>query len=66
MKGSLHDIVIKNVHAEDVEIPVIIAGFRQNGKTKYVENAFPALISVGGEGVFIMYLPGERSQKMHD
>ena len=38
MKGSLHDIEIKNVHAEDIEIPVIIAGFKQNGRIKRVKN----------------------------
>ena len=38
MKGELHDIVIKNVHAEDVEIPVIIAGFKQKGRIKRVKN----------------------------
>ena len=38
MKGSLHDIKITNVHAEDIEIPVIIAGFKQKGRTKRVKN----------------------------
>ena len=38
MKGELHDIVIKNVHAEDVEIPVILAGFKQRGRIKRVKN----------------------------
>jgi polygalacturonase len=38
MKGSVHDIVIKNVHAEDVEIPVILAGYKQKGRIKRVKN----------------------------
>lgn len=38
MKGEVHDIVIENVNAKDVEIPVILAGFRQKGKTKRVKN----------------------------
>ena len=38
MKGELHDIVIENIMAYDIELPVIIAGFRQNGKTKRVSN----------------------------
>ena len=38
MKGSVHDIVIKNVHAEDVEIPVIIAGYKQRGRIHRVKN----------------------------
>jgi polygalacturonase len=38
MKGELHDILIENVTAKDVELPVIIAGFRQRGKTKRVKN----------------------------
>lgn len=38
MKGKLHNIVIENVTATDIEMPVIIAGFKQKGKTKRVEN----------------------------
>ncbi|MBQ7741178.1 MAG: hypothetical protein IJT65_08105, partial [Eubacterium sp.] len=38
MKGSVSDILIENITAKNAEIPVIIAGFKQNGKTKYVEN----------------------------
>lgn len=38
MRGSVSNILIENVESTGVEIPVIIAGFRQNGKTKYVEN----------------------------
>lgn len=38
MKGSVHDILIENIKAEDIELPVIIAGFRQKGKTKRVKN----------------------------
>ena len=38
MKGSVHDILIENITADEIELPVIIAGFRQKGKTKYVEN----------------------------
>ena len=32
MTGKMHDIVIENVTAKDVELPVIIAGFKQKGK----------------------------------
>lgn len=38
MKGELHDILIENVKAKDVELPVIIAGFKQKGKIKRVKN----------------------------
>ena len=38
MLGEVRDILIENVTAKDVEIPVIVAGFKQNGRTKYVEN----------------------------
>lgn len=38
MKGEIKDILIDSVKAEGAELPVIIAGFKQNGKTKYVEN----------------------------
>ncbi|MBR4241832.1 MAG: hypothetical protein IKR97_06385 [Eubacterium sp.] len=38
MKGSVHDILIENINAKEIEIPVMIAGFRQRGKTKRVKN----------------------------
>ena len=38
MKGEVHDIVIENITAKDIEIPVILAGFKQKGKTKRVKN----------------------------
>jgi polygalacturonase len=38
MTGVMKDILIENVTATDAELPVIIAGFRQKGKTKRVEN----------------------------
>ncbi len=38
MKGRVRNIVIENVKATDIEMPVIIAGFKQKGKTKRVEN----------------------------
>lgn len=38
MKGAVRDIVIENVTASGAEIPVIVAGFKQNGTVKYVEN----------------------------
>lgn len=37
-KGAIKDIVIENVTATGVEIPIIVAGYRQKGRTKYVEN----------------------------
>lgn len=37
-KGAVRNIVIENVTASDVEIPIIIAGYRQRGKVKRVEN----------------------------
>ena len=37
-KGELHNITIENIKATDIEIPVIIAGFKQKGITKRVEN----------------------------
>lgn len=38
MTGKLHDIYIENVTADDVELPIIISGFRQKGVTKGVSN----------------------------
>jgi len=38
MKGEINNILIENVTAKDIEIPVIIAGFKQNGKIKRVKN----------------------------
>lgn len=38
MAGELENIVIENIRAKGVELPVIVAGFRQRGKTKRVKN----------------------------
>lgn len=38
MKSQVRNIFISNVRATNVELPVIIAGFKQNGITKRVEN----------------------------
>ena len=38
MKGELQGITVENVNAKDVELPVIIAGFKQREKTKNVKN----------------------------
>lgn len=38
MKGEVRDILIENIEARDIEIPVMIAGFKQRGKTKRVKN----------------------------
>lgn len=38
MKSEIRDIFISDIKATGVEIPVIIAGFRQRGVTKRVEN----------------------------
>ena len=38
MKGEMHHITIENIRATDVEIPVIIAGFKDKGIVKRVEN----------------------------
>ncbi len=38
MKGELSDVTVENVNATGVELPVIIAGFRQRGRTKRVKN----------------------------
>ncbi|MBO4338905.1 MAG: right-handed parallel beta-helix repeat-containing protein [Clostridia bacterium] len=38
MKGEVKNILIENVKAESIELPVIIAGFRQKGKIKRVKN----------------------------
>ena len=38
MKGEVHDIIIENINAKDIEIPVIIAGFKEKGKIKRVKN----------------------------
>ena len=37
-KGSIRDILIKNVTAKEAELPVIIAGYRQNRRISRVEN----------------------------
>lgn len=38
MKGEVRDILIENIRATGVELPVIIAGFQQQGSVKRVEN----------------------------
>lgn len=37
-KSEMKNIIVRNLVADEVEIPVIIAGYRQKGKTKRVEN----------------------------
>lgn len=37
-KSSISDILITNISASGVEIPIIIAGYRQGGRIKRVEN----------------------------
>ena len=37
-KGEVFDICISNITATNAEIPTIIAGYRQKGKTSYVSN----------------------------
>ena len=37
-KGSVGNIVVENIKASGVELPIIIAGYKQRGITKYVEN----------------------------
>ncbi len=38
MLGKVEDIIIENIEATGVEIPVIVAGVKVKGTTKYVEN----------------------------
>ncbi len=38
MKGEVRDILLENITAKNIEIPVIIAGFKQRGKIKRVKN----------------------------
>lgn len=38
MKGEIHNILIENITATDIELPVIVAGFRQKGKIKRVKD----------------------------
>lgn len=38
MRGEMRDIRIENISATGVEVPVIVAGFKQNKRTKYVTN----------------------------
>jgi polygalacturonase len=38
MLGEVKNVSIENVYAKNVEIPCIVAGFTQKGKTKCVEN----------------------------
>ncbi|MDE5985348.1 MAG: hypothetical protein K2H13_08860 [Eubacterium sp.] len=37
-KSHVRDITISNVHATGVELPIIIAGYKQRGRVKRVEN----------------------------
>lgn len=37
-KSSISDIMIKNISAKGVELPIIIAGYKQRGRVKRVEN----------------------------
>lgn len=37
-KGEVKNVKITNIKATDVEIPIIVAGYRQQFKKKYVEN----------------------------
>lgn len=37
-KSRISDIIIKDVRASGVELPIIIAGYRQKGRVKRVEN----------------------------
>jgi polygalacturonase len=38
MKGEIDGVLVENITATDIELPVIIAGFRQRGKIKRVKN----------------------------
>ncbi|MBQ7203059.1 MAG: hypothetical protein IJS03_03460 [Eubacterium sp.] len=38
MLGEVRDIYVENITADGVELPVIVAGFKQKGKIKRVEN----------------------------
>ncbi|MBE6720170.1 MAG: hypothetical protein E7571_05910 [Ruminococcaceae bacterium] len=38
MLGEVRDIYIENVSCKNAEVPIILAGFKQKGKVKYVEN----------------------------
>ena len=38
MLGEISDVYIEGISAKNVEIPITVAGFMQNGETKYVEN----------------------------
>jgi len=46
MLGEVRDITIENIDATGVEIPVIVAGFKQSGTTKYVENVLLSNINM--------------------
>lgn len=37
-KGSIENIIIRNLTAEDAEIPIMICGYKQNGITNRVKN----------------------------
>lgn len=45
-KSSVEDIVISNVQATGAELPIIIAGYKQHGKIKRVENVLLENISL--------------------
>ncbi len=38
MKSEISGITVENLYAKEVEIPIIICGFKQKGKTKRVKN----------------------------
>jgi polygalacturonase len=38
MKSEIHDVAVENLSAKEVEIPIMICGFRQKGITKRVKN----------------------------
>lgn len=45
-KSRISDIIIKDVRASGVELPIIIAGYRQKGRVKRVENIALKNVSV--------------------
>ena len=38
MKSEIRDVAVENLSAKEVEIPIMICGFRQKGITKRVKN----------------------------
>ena len=45
-KSEVKDIIVKNVTAQNVELPIIIAGYKQKGKIKRVQNVLLENIDV--------------------